>query len=261
MSKGMKTQQLEKMPKSSVIRPVLINLRRYREIFGDSDEEVLYTVYQCTLSSVFCLCGLFVSFIYRIWLSSYLLISLACRKKTSMAFEQRIWVLRLIARFLSKTIWMAAKELAIEKMALAISIRDIRLVIRVKYPQLNPFSVKVTQRKQKVSHFPRPRAQMFTRSSIEKEIRTNEDSRELRLNSTRLVCHRMWNQQLKSGQILYRESRNLFNERAAIVTFRLTHTRSIYSHTAKRKRSLWQNNCWQRRRRASEFGSKKSSTW
>ena len=66
MSKGMKTQQLEKMPKSSVIRPVLINLRRYREIFGDSDEEVLYTVYQCTLSSVFCLCGLFVSFIYLI---------------------------------------------------------------------------------------------------------------------------------------------------------------------------------------------------
>jgi len=49
MSKGMKTQQLEKMPKSSVIRPVFISLRRYREIFGDSDEEVLHTVHQCIL--------------------------------------------------------------------------------------------------------------------------------------------------------------------------------------------------------------------
>lgn len=57
MSKGMKTQQLAKMPKSSVISPVFISLRRYREIFGDSDEEVLHTVYQCILSSVFCLCG------------------------------------------------------------------------------------------------------------------------------------------------------------------------------------------------------------
>ena len=45
MSKGMKTQQLGKMPKSSVIGPVFISLRKYREIFGDSDEEVLHTLY------------------------------------------------------------------------------------------------------------------------------------------------------------------------------------------------------------------------
>ena len=63
MSKRMKKQQLDKMPKSSVIRPVFISLRRYREMFGDSDEEVLHTVYQCMLSSVFCLCWLFVPFI------------------------------------------------------------------------------------------------------------------------------------------------------------------------------------------------------
>lgn len=66
MSKGMKAQQLDKKPKSSVIRPVFISLRKYREIFGDSDEEVLHTVYQCMLSSVFCLCGLFGSFTNRI---------------------------------------------------------------------------------------------------------------------------------------------------------------------------------------------------
>ena len=57
MLKGMKTQQLDKKPKSSAIRPVFISLRRYREIFGDSDEEVLHTVYQCMLSSVFVYAG------------------------------------------------------------------------------------------------------------------------------------------------------------------------------------------------------------
>lgn len=46
MSKRMKTEGLEQNPKSSVIRPVFISLRRYREIFGDSDEEVLHAVYQ-----------------------------------------------------------------------------------------------------------------------------------------------------------------------------------------------------------------------
>lgn len=204
---------------------------------------------------------LYFSFINRIWLPSYLLISLGCRKKNSMAFKQRNWVLRRIARFLSKTIWMAAKEWAIEKMALAIYIQDTRLVIRLKYPQLNPLSPKETERKQKASQLPPRRVQTFTRSSTEKGIRTKEDSRELQpLNSTRLVCHRMWNQQLKSGRILYRGSRNLCNERAAIVTYRLTHTRSIYFLTVKRKRSLWRNNCWQKRRRASEFGSKESWT-
>ena len=49
MSKGMKTQQPDKMLKSSVIKPVFISFRRYREIFGDSDEEVLHTVYNACL--------------------------------------------------------------------------------------------------------------------------------------------------------------------------------------------------------------------
>lgn len=46
MSKRMKTEQLGQKLKSSVIKPVSISLRRYREIFGDSDEEVLHRVYQ-----------------------------------------------------------------------------------------------------------------------------------------------------------------------------------------------------------------------
>lgn len=46
MSKQIETEQLDQKPKSSMIRPVSISLRRYREIFGDSDEEVLHKVYQ-----------------------------------------------------------------------------------------------------------------------------------------------------------------------------------------------------------------------
>lgn len=46
MSKRIKTEQLVQKPESSVKGPVSISLRRYREIFGDSDEEVLQTVYQ-----------------------------------------------------------------------------------------------------------------------------------------------------------------------------------------------------------------------
>ena len=36
------SQYEEKKPENSVIKPVVISLRRYREIFGDSDEEVLH---------------------------------------------------------------------------------------------------------------------------------------------------------------------------------------------------------------------------
>lgn len=53
MSGRMKTQQLDQNPKSTVITPVVISLRRYREIFGDSDEEVLHKVYQMHACFIF----------------------------------------------------------------------------------------------------------------------------------------------------------------------------------------------------------------
>ena len=42
MSARIKQEQLDEKLKSSVRKPVFISLRRYREIFGDSDEEVLH---------------------------------------------------------------------------------------------------------------------------------------------------------------------------------------------------------------------------
>lgn len=47
MSASRKKERLAEKQKGSVIRPVLISLRRYREIFGDSDEEVLHNL-PCT---------------------------------------------------------------------------------------------------------------------------------------------------------------------------------------------------------------------
>lgn len=43
----------------SVVKPVLISLRKYREIFGDSDEEVLhFTLLSCLLQSFGNLAGI-----------------------------------------------------------------------------------------------------------------------------------------------------------------------------------------------------------
>lgn len=43
----------------SVVKPVLISLRKYREIFGDSDEEVLhFTLFSCLLQSFGNLAGI-----------------------------------------------------------------------------------------------------------------------------------------------------------------------------------------------------------
>lgn len=43
----------------SVVKPVLISLRKYREIFGDSDEEVLhFTLLSCLLHSFGNLAGI-----------------------------------------------------------------------------------------------------------------------------------------------------------------------------------------------------------
>lgn len=42
MSRLIKQEQLGEKLKSSVKKPVCISLRKYREIFGDSDEEVLH---------------------------------------------------------------------------------------------------------------------------------------------------------------------------------------------------------------------------
>lgn len=117
-----KKERFAEKQKGSVIRPAFISHRRYREIFGDSDEEVLHSL-PCT----------FQCFVYRrsptLRFSSNILIFPYCRKKNSMAFEPRIWVSRLTALSLLKIIWTVVKEWAIGEMALEIPTLDIQQAI------------------------------------------------------------------------------------------------------------------------------------
>lgn len=143
-----KGQSAEKQ-KRSAIKPVFISLRRYREIFGDSDEEVLRSL-PCT----------FQRFVYHVLsprscrFRSYNLIFICCRKKNFMAFERRSWASRRTVPFQLKIIWMAAKESAIEKMAFVkMPIRDIQSfqsASRQNYFK-NLLSENGTRRKRKAS--------------------------------------------------------------------------------------------------------------
>ena len=109
---------------------------------------------------------------------SHVFIFACCRKKNFMVFKQRNWDSRHIVLFLLKNIWMAAKESAIGKMALAILIHDIQSVNRQNHVK-NLLSVKVTQKRWKASHRTPLLVRTFTLNSTENENLTRGNSRVL----------------------------------------------------------------------------------
>ena len=88
MSVRTRKDTLIKKQKRSVIKPVLISLRRYREIFGDSDEEVIRCLclpctFQCFVYQTLSVLSVISDFRLKVWISVY------SRKKNFMDFEQR----------------------------------------------------------------------------------------------------------------------------------------------------------------------------